>query len=305
MPAQMALVVGPGDGDVAYAEALDELDAANTKVNNDPEEHIEALADAIEAVESFSRQLADDEQGSDLLELASLNFARALLRVGRRADAAEVMDELLRKSLDSELPVERFGPTLVEFHAARRAALQVDGTAEVEFECEVDCRVLLDRHAVSGSVGPLYLGSYDVVIESADGSLPPETQRVELDSSGEVLTVRYPMAGLVEEEVAPPKSDRLMPRWAEILMTTVGVGAVGAASGLLAIDGRCAGGLPPVDDNGVPCPRLVETTAAGATMLGLGAALLTAGALTLTIDELKTRSGKSEHQAMIHWRMRF
>ena len=309
VPAQMSLAATTAavdDEEDAYKAAKKALEKANANANKDPKKHMSALADAIEAVEAFPRQLADDSDGARLLELASLNLSRALLRSGDRASAAEVMDDLLRKSAGEKLPVQRFGPTLVEFHDARVAALQVQGTAELQFKCEVSCRVLLDRRTVTSRSGELYLGSYEIAIESMDGSLPAEEQTIELDEAGTVLMVRYPMAGLeVEEEEGPPP--RIMPRWAEGLLIGVGVAALGTASGLLAMDGRCVGGVPPVDGNGAVCPQLFETGAIGATVLGVGAAMLGAGVVTLTVDERRLRADADEREleAMIHWRVNF
>lgn len=300
------VAVEAGD-DQDFQAAVAALEKANGKVNNDPEKHMSELADALAAMAPFASELANDQDASRLVEQASLNLARAMLRAGDRAGASEVMDELLRRSEPGSLPVQRFGPTLVEFHDARVDALEQAGTAELQFKCEVSCRVLLDRRTVTSRSGPLYLGTYDVTIESTDGSLPPEQQEVELEDPGTVLMIRYPLAGLepTVADAGPPPIPRLAPRWAEILMAVVGAGAVGAGGALLALDGHCPGGGDPIDDAGTVCPNLYETTAAGAVSLGLGAALLSTGVVLLSVDEVQTRRGRTEHQAMLHWRMAF
>jgi hypothetical protein len=290
-----------------YGAALVALDDANRKVNSDPETHMAALADAIAALRGFSRELADDEDGSQLLELATLNLARALLRVEDRAGAVEVMDDLLRRGAGTELPVQRFGPTLVEFYEARLDVLTRAGTAEIQFECALSCRVLLERRAVKTRSGPLYLGAYDVLIESSDGTLAPERQVVTLDEPGAVVVLRYPLAGLepIIDEDEPASTPRLAPRWAEVLISVVGAGAVGAGAALLAIDGRCPGGGDPINDAGELCPTLYETTAGGAVAMGLGGLALGGGLVLLTVDEIQTAPGRKDHQAMLSWSVRF
>ena len=290
-----------------YEVALSELDEANTAVNNDPEANLGRLADALETMSAYPRQLANHNDGTRLVELATLNLARALLRADDRAGATEVMDDLLRRSPDKKLPIQRFGPTLAEFHDARVSTLAEGGTAELQFKCELSCQVLLDRRTITSRSGPLYLGTYSVEILSEDGSLPPERQEVTLDEPGMVLMLRYPMAGLEPTDDEPPpviSPPRLAPRWAEVLLSVIGAGVVGAAGAVLALDGTCPGGGDPIDDAGRVCPNLYETTAAGAVMLGLGTAVMTTGMVLLSIDEIQTRRGR-QHQAMLHWVMRF
>ena len=109
------------DDDADYEAAIEALDQANTKVNSDPEKHMAELADALDALGDYSRQLANDSEASRLVTMATLNLTRAMLMAGDRAGAEQTMDELLRRSPGETLPVQRFGPTLVEFHDARVA----------------------------------------------------------------------------------------------------------------------------------------------------------------------------------------
>ena len=296
------------DDDADYEAAIEALDQANTKVNSDPEKHMAELADALEALADYSRQLANDSDASRLVTMATLNLTRAMLMAGDRAGAEQTMDELLRRSPGETLPVQRFGPTLVEFHDARVAALRQLGTAELQFDCEISCRVLLDRHTVTVRSGPLYLGEYDVTIESQDGSLPPEHHEVTLDEAGTVVMLHYPLAGLSKPDEAPAErvpASRLAPRWAEIVLAIVGAGAVGAGSAMLALDGRCPGGGDPIDDAGTICPNLYEMSAIGAATLGLGAVVMTTGVVLLSVDEVQAKNGREGQQVMLHYRVNF
>ena len=301
--AAMAYVEAPA---TEYEAALAELGEANDAVNDDPDENLERLSTALAAMDSYSRQLANHDDGTRLVELATLNLVRAMLRAGDRDGATRLMDELLRRSPGRQLPVQRFGPTLVGFHDARVAVLTEEGTAGLRFECEVACKILLDRRTVRSRSGPLFLGTYTIEIASEDDSLPPERQVVTLDQAGATETIRYPMAGLEdngqEDDFVP--MPRLAPRWAEVLMTVAGFGAVAASGVLLALDGTCPGGGDPIDDAGRVCPNLYETTAAGALMLGFGAAVMTTGVVLLSVDEVQTRRGR-QTQATLSWRMKF
>jgi len=290
-----------------YEADLAELDAANDAVNDDPDHNLGRLADALAAMDPYPRQLANHPDGSRLVELATLNLVRALLRAGDRTAASELMDDLLRRTAGKQLPVQRFGPTLVGFHDARVAALTEVGTAGIEFECEVACEVLLDRREVMSRSGPLYLGTYSIQISSEDGSVPPERQDLTLAEPGATVTVRYPMAGLEPEtdggaEVAT--LPRLVPRWGEVVMTVVGAAMVGASGVLLGLDGTCPGGGDPIDDAGRVCPNIYETTAVGATLLGVGAVVMTTGVVLLSVDEVQTRRGR-QTQATLSWRVHF
>lgn len=300
----------PAD-DSSYAAALAEVEAANVDVNRDPKGEYPALEAAVERLTGFAPQLAGDEAGRELLALALLNLARARLLDGDEAGAAAKMDEAIRFARGRELPIDRFGPTLAEFHEGRRNALKAGGRGEIQVDCATDCVVLIDGQSSGASSGPLYLGSYRVYVEDSEGKLGAERHEINLDQSGEVVTIAYPRVAAEPAERRPlpvvrdstSAPGRILPRWAEISVMVVGASALAAGGVLLGFDGRCPGGLDPVAD-AADCPEVYESSTSGFVALGLGAALLATGTVVLTIDEVRGARQRGT-RAMLSWQMRF
>ncbi len=306
-PAEQAAAT---DGD--YEAAVAAVEEANIAVNNDPEANLANLASAIEQLSGFGPEIAASPKGREALDLSLLNLARALLLTGDEAQAAEVMDQVIRSAHGRKLPITRFGPTLVEFHDQRRAALDEQGTAAIQVQCRVSCRVVIDAQPATPDSGPLYLGAHRVWIESTDGSKPRARHDVELSEVGTTTVIHFPAeeepnceaqlpAVVTPPPTTPPK--RILPRWAEISVVAIGVGAAVAGGVMLGLDGNCPGGLDPVND-AQRCPELYEGTVPGLVALGVGSALVVTGAVTLSVDEV--RVGKQRgRQAMVTWQMQF
>lgn len=293
-----------------FEAALAAVEEANLAVNNDPEANLTSLAAAIEQLSSFGPQIAADPKARETLDLSLLNLARALLVSGDEAGAAEIMDQALRSAYDRKLPIARFGPTLVDFHDQRRALLDERGTAAIQVQCHVSCRVVIDARPSSTDSGPLYLGPHRVWIESLDGSVPAVDYPIELSEAGATEVLHF---AVIEPKCEPPvvaaapppapEPKRMLPRWAEISVAAIGVGAIIAGGVALGFDGKCPRGLDPVTD-AQRCPQLYEGTVPGLVAIGLGSALLVAGGVTLTVDEV--RVGKQRgRQAMLGWHMKF
>lgn len=294
-----------------YQEALAAVDEANLAVNKDPEANLAALADAIAELRDHDLALALDPAGREALDLSRLNLARALLLTGAEDRAREVMDEVLRGAAGRELPVDRFGPTLVAFHQRRLAALAAAGTAAIQVRCRISCRVILDARPATADSGPLLLGEHRVWIGAADDStsLPVDEHIVELREAGVTTVVEFPSEAQVAPEpvapipIAPTQArQRILPRWAEIGVTVIGLSAVIAGGIALGFDGKCPGGGDPSDP--IRCPQVYESTVPGFLAIGFGSLLTIAGTVTLSIDEdrLADRRGR---RATLNWQMRF
>ena len=100
----------------------------------------------------------------------------------------------------------------------------------------------------------------------------------------------------------PPARPRVLPRWADILITTVGVAAVGTGAVLWAIDGRCPDGADP--ENKVACPQVYITKTAGIAMVAAGSAVLVTGTVLLSVDEVRTARGRGQTVSLA-WTVRF
>jgi hypothetical protein len=299
----------------SYEGALAAVDEANIAVNRDPEANLGALEQAIDQLLAFGPQIAADPKGREALDLSLLNLARALLLTEAKDRASEVMDAVLLTAHDRKLPVKRFGPTLVDFHDARRRALDEWGTGSILVQCRVSCRVVIDEQAATSSSGPLYLGKHRVWIEAADGSGEPERHTIELGEPGVTEVVNFPaesdddcpIVAPVPMVVAPapqrPAPKRILPRWAEIGVMVIGAGAVAAGGALMGLDGNCPGGGDPMAD-AAQCPELYEGTISGLVAIGVGSALLVTGGVMLSVDEVRV-GNETGRQATLTWRMRF
>jgi hypothetical protein len=308
------LQFAPGEQAAAgdFEAALAAVEQANLAVNNDPEANHPSLAAAIEQLSSFGPQIAANPKARETLDLSLLNLARALLLTGDEAGAAKVMDEVLRSAHGRKLPIKSFGPTLVEFHDARRAVLDEQGTAAIQVQCRVSCRVVIDAQAATTDSGPLYLGPHRVFIEAVDGSVPAVDLTRDLGEAGTTEVIHFPEAEptcdqpapvVAPPQAPPPAPKRILPRWAEISVAAIGVGAAVAGGVMLGLDGKCPGGRDPVAD-AQQCPTLYEGTVPGLVAIGIGSALLVVGTVTLSVDEV--RIGKERgRQAMLNWTVRF
>lgn len=310
-PAPENVESGPavGDHSTGYQAALAAVEEANLAVNSDPEANLAALATAIDELAEHDLALAMHPPGREALDLSRLNLARALLLTGDEARAGEVMDEVLRGAGERPLPVARFGPTLAEFHDRHRAALEKGGTGAIQVRCELSCRVVIDARSANGDSGPLFLGEHRVRVTALDDSLPPAEQVVELHEAGATMVIHYPAESLgCEPEPAPPPAPlpppappkRLLPRWAEISVTAIGLASIVAGGIALGFDGKCPGSNDPNRD----CPMVWEGTGPGLIAIGLGGAVTVLGAVTLSIDEDRLAHQRGR-RAMLGWRMQF
>lgn len=304
----------PAESGGDYEGALAAVDEANIAVNRDPEASLPMLEAALAQLLGFGPQIAADPKGREALDLSQLNLARALLLTGDEDQAARVMDAVLMTARERKLPIKRFGPTLVAFHDQRRKLLDQLGAAAIQIQCRVACRIVIDEQPATADSGLLYLGPHRVWIEAADASAPPERHEIELRQDGVSEVLHYPEVAEDDDcpvlpptpaVVAPPPAapKRILPRWAEISVTMIGVGAVVAGGVLLGLDGKCPGGQDPVADAS-QCPDLYEGTASGIAAVGIGSALVVLGGVTLAVDEVRVGKQKGR-QAVVSWQMRF
>lgn len=310
-PAGQSATDGDSDGD--YEAAIAAVDQANRAVNNDPEASLAELEAALEHLSGFGPAIAASSAGRETLDLSLLNLARALLLTGDEARAAEVMDQVIRTAHARDLPIQRFGPTLVAFHDARRALLDERGTAAVQVQCRTSCRVVIDAQQVTPDSGPLYLGAHRVWIMASDGSVPEVRHDIELAEAGTTTVIDYPAEQpscdiepapvVVVAPPPPPPPRRILPRWAEISVAAIGLGAVVAGGVMLGLDGHCPKGLDPMTD-APSCPQLYEGTVPGLVAIGLGSVFVAAGAVTVSIDEVRINNQRGR-QATLAWQMRF
>ncbi len=253
-----------------------------------------ALAEAAKHPEIASSEDAQAKLANARLVLAWLHLAE-----GDDAAAAAAMDEALRSARGSELDAGKFGPAILELHDARKAVLGSSETGTIEIDCRVPCAVVVNERKADNPVTELPLGSYRVWISATEGDPDWTFHEVELtlDASTQSLSFEGPTP-IVEER--PVKSrKRMLPRWAEIVGLTAGLGLIAGGAVLMSLNGKCQGGGDPAT-----CPAVYDNTIQGASLLGVGGAVFLTFGAVLTVDEVRIGKAKGR-QAMLTWTMRF
>ena len=297
-------VQAPADASEAeYQQALERVRTAQGMANENPERGAVQLRDALQLLSAFGPTLAKDPNGQDLRTMALMMLSRALLATEDADGAREVMDNAIRTSRGDPLPTKQFGPGLAALYKERAGVLSKLGEGSIIVNCRVPCSVYLNERPTRPQTDRLVPGRYRVWV-TANSSDDADLQRsVEVEANVETK-IDFGAAPIPIEPPPPIKTkrDRLMPRWAEIVLMSAGAAAIGTGAALWTIDGRCPAGADPNDVEA--CPQVYITKTAGIVTLGLGAAALLGGTLTLTVDEVKAAQRRGTEVAL-HWRLRF
>jgi hypothetical protein len=274
-----------------YTAAIEHLAQADSDANLSPAESSAPLAEALAALADFAPELATDTKARELRAFARLNLARAHLLAGNSDLAQEAMDEAIRENPGAPLPADVLGSEVAELYAIRLAALEEQGHGRLEVRCVTPCKVYLNENEIDLQADPLPLvfGTYRVWIEDLAGEHPPKRMLIEINEADTAEEIEFaPYTPPPPPPPPPPLPDRIMPRWAEVLLVVAGTGLTTAGSVLVALDN---------DDSYTPM-------AAGAATLAVGAAGLTTGIITLSIDERRLAQAEG-HQATLSWTLRF
>lgn len=291
-----------------YQAALQRIRAAQQIANQNPARGARGLRDALNVLlQNFRRELATDPEGQSLRTMAQLTLARALLASNDAEGARKVMDEAIRTSRGDPLPTKSFGPGLVALHRERDGVLAKTGAGSLEIKCHTPCRVFINERPTQERTGGLVPGSYRLLIEASDGSEDPVHKFVEIDHDQQVVKLEF---GKVETKVIPegtgeePRGarERLLPRWADVLLMSVGAAVIGTGAALWAIDGSCPKGADPNDT--AACPQVYTTKVAGIATVATGSALFLSGTVLLTVDEIRVGRQRGT-QASLVWTFRF
>lgn len=310
---------------LAPGPELDELDAPKSELEtrmtqvDGSAESLAALELALAELERFGPVLAGDSEGLRLASNARLLVARAYLALEDEAGAVSAVDEAIRSAMGDPMTPDSYGPHLLELYEARLVRMSEEGHAQIHVQCAVPCEVLINEHATSNPSPPLPLGRYRIWVLDAGVVQHEHALLIKLGEAGEVETLTWPLSSSVPEpsqapSSAPPTqtatpiqpmtraSQRKLPRWAELLGVVGAVGLVAAGGVMLAFHHRCWGGGQPSDP--VSCPILIDSHPQAPILVGLGSALGLAGAVTLSIDEVRARHRRG-HQTTLTWTLRF
>lgn len=118
-------------GDTSGAEQLEHEMAAGRKhfIEGEYAKAAEQLARARQRVIAHQALIAVDQTLREPLHRATLFLAHALLRLGRRDRAVELISETVRSFPDRELSLVHHGPDLVRLYREVRRALQKSSRA--------------------------------------------------------------------------------------------------------------------------------------------------------------------------------
>jgi hypothetical protein len=158
----------------AIAKELRDAEEQSAKA---PSDGAVLLRDALEHASADAVLVAKSDAARQAQRYARLALVRSLLATGDREAATGLLDEMLAIAGEEPLPAKLFGPSVVELHAERAAALGKREMSEVVVECDVDC-VALASDTLLGCAGasrPLHVrlpvGPWRVtVVASADAS---------------------------------------------------------------------------------------------------------------------------------------
>lgn len=281
----------------AVVEAL--LDA-EAHANEHPETAVAVLQRALRGMHDVAPLVAEDDYAQTARTYAQLALARTHLVLEQPQPARDAIDEALRGARGRPLPAAMFGPALEALHDERRAALAEIPSASLVVRCRVPCRVLVDERPLDAEGPALPAGSHRVWVEAVTAGLPVLRRTLELgpgeavelpyevEAPGPEPTTSAPEPARTDEPLASPR--RILPRWASVLGLGVGVGMAGAGGALVAVDHRC----PNLDDpRTTPCLRILNTDAAGFTLVGVGGAVAIAAAVILAIDEARAKRARN------------
>lgn len=271
--------------------AIEALVAAEAGATESPETAEGPLQDALAAFADVAPLVSDDARAQEARAYAMLALARTRLVLARPGDAEAALDEAIATVRDRPLPIEQFGPAMLELFTQRTAVRAAMPLASLAVRCAVPCRVLVDEQPFSDS---LAAGDHRVWVEALAPGQPVLRRTLRL-APGESVELTYEVPAAPEPEPRPPVASppapprRILPRWASVLGLAAGTGAAAAGGALVGVDHRC----PDLSDpRQVPCLRILNTDAGGFALLGVGGAVAITAAVILAIDEVRARRAR-------------
>ncbi|MEM9454013.1 MAG: tetratricopeptide repeat protein [Myxococcota bacterium] len=301
---------------------------ANDHTDDQPDETIKRLRQAIKEMEGFEEELIHDPTGRVWMIDVRLNLARALLTKGERAQAQTVIDALIRLSIGTSIHYDQFGPDIIELYEKRQSELESAGKGHLQVRCHENCIVIVDGLPLSEQDVDLYLGRYQVEVRASDGHRPPRKSTVDFSQPDQREIIEFGASSQVDtpgNATAPDtpsdssemsgasgmsvthgtsnsngisvssdpstRSDR-PPRRKRILPRWTEISGLVAGVGLAAAGPALwtYNGECPNNVEERPCPRVYNSIPGGAVMLGVGIGLTVTSVVLLSIDEKRART---------------
>jgi hypothetical protein len=291
LPSEDAKPAPPG----SYAKVVADLEEAIALNTADPAAGNGSLANALLALIEHAPALAADRNTLMRRVDAMLQLARSQLPKTPNI-AAQTMDEAIRQAHGDSLPAASYGPRLEALYQERLAVMNERGTAELEIDCTIRCRVYIDGHEEPIVSGPLHLGAHNVWVEDISGVYPPLRSVEVLSVAGKKHKLSYGPHMAPRPAAAAPGS-RVAPLWVEITMLTMGVAMLVGGTTALALHQDCP------EPNFTYCKNF-DGRALGGALIGIGGVSLGAGSVMLSVDRRRDVQNDSL-QAMLVWQRRF
>jgi hypothetical protein len=277
----------------SYESVVADLEAAITLLTEHPTAGNDPLANALLALDDHAPSLAKDPETLARRVDARLQLARLQLANDPNT-AAQTMDEAIRQAHGAPLPAASYGPRLDKLYQERLEVMNNLGTAELEINCTIRCRVYIDGHEEPIVSGPLHLGPHHVWVEDSRGMYPPMRSVEDLSVAGKTYQLSYgPHVPRQRPPAAAPVA-RLAPRWAEITLITLGAAMLIGGTTAWAVYGA----------RQEHSQRFDARPLALALTMGLGGVGLGVGSVMLSVDRRRDAQNESL-QAMLSWRAQF
>jgi hypothetical protein len=276
----------------SYETVVADLEAAITLLTEDPTAGNRPLESALLALDDHAPRLAKDPETLARRGDAMLQLARSQL-VETPDLAAQTMDEAIRQAHGAPLPAASYGPRLDKLYQERLEVMNNLGTAELEINCTIRCRVYVDGHEEPIVSGPLHLGPHHVWVEDSGGMYPPMRSIEDLSVAGKTYQLSYGPHSPRQRHDATPVA-RLAPRWVEITLITLGTAMLVGGTTAWAVYGARKEHSQGFDAR----PLALALT------MGLGGVSLGVGSVMLSVDRRRDAQNESL-QAMLSWRAQF
>lgn len=213
--------------------AYDELRERVAKLGEeDPMVAVAKLEAALAEVARHPENLSDPGQ-RELVRQARFALVWSQQKATGQVDDSKAvawMDDAIRSALTTPLPTgyfdaenrdSLFGPDVADLYRARRTTLGSKGAASIDIQC-TSCRVFVNEteiqgNAASHATGPLYLGTYRVVVVWADAGAANTTRLLTLEQVDEVHSWAppSPTASAFDELMQEDAADESMPESTE------------------------------------------------------------------------------------------
>lgn len=296
------------------------LELAMSFASEDPERAIEHLQRALEGIEEFAPEIADNHKLQRTQRFAMLTLASTQIYSGLSSEASATLRALFRVDPPSARELKRFGPALREAASKVQNSMQSLAVGKIAVKCSKPCDVYVNERRLS-HLSRLALGEYRIHVRDVAQKRPPLETRVELKRGGEEIKLRFgdrtyakqkvkkqardrasqsgvmqplryhppelkPPIPLIDTKPVPQPASRIAPLWLEVTGMVVGGGLAGGGVYLWWLHDQCS----KTDVTQYECVEEFRTKPGGIAMLASGGLIFTASVIAALVDYRVQRS---------------